>query len=213
MTVTTVIPTHHRPKLLMRAVASVLSQTMDDWRCFVVGDAADAQTVALMRGLVAYDSRFDFWNLPRQRYPDDTRQRWWVAGTQAFNHGLERVDTEWFSYLADDDMYLPQHHAALTEVADDAGVIYGQSAVLEPSGHVKRGVFGSQFPPNAFDIVQGSYLMRTSLGYRATEQPVGESWDADWWHRIIADGVRFTRAQRLVHLYFPAADNWTEHGV
>ena len=87
------------------------------------------------------------------------------------------------------------------------GVVYGQS---ESPGRLDP--YGSHWTPEVRDICQGAYIIRASIGMRAREEPMGESWDADWWRRLLEQGVRFARVRDTVHVYHPDAGQREYHG-
>lgn len=197
--ISVVIPTYNRPDLLTRrCLPSVFAQTKPPHEILVVGDGTDAETARLMGA----EPRVRFWNLPRPDYPDDPSVRWAIAGAAAINFGLDHATGDWVCVLCDDDEIAPAHHQVLLERSDDADVVYGYS---EAPGHL----YGS-YPPRALDIVQGSYLMRASLGYRADPECVtrGRTWDADLWHRLFADRRRFVRVPYLVHRMHPSSGGY-----
>lgn len=206
--VTTIIPTRDRANLLMgRAIPSVLAQTVDDWECIVVADGHDELTARQMRLLTARDPRFAYYELPRRELTG--LARWAVGGTEGFNLGLSRASHRWISYLADDDAYRPEHHELLLAKATGADVVYGQS--IRPDTFA---VYGTAWPPQPFDIVQGSYIIRRSVVGRARTEPAGTSWDAWWWRDLLERGdIRFRKVEAIVHDYHPAPENLIYHGA
>ena len=92
---TVVIPTHDRPGLLVEAVESALSQTVDDLEVVVVDDGS------LDPVRLAGDARLRVVRLHPNR-----------GGAAARNAGLESARGRWVTYLDDDDLLLP-HHAEL----------------------------------------------------------------------------------------------------
>ena len=204
--VTTIIPTRNRPELLMgRAIPSVLAQTYTDRECIVVGDGTDDDTVAAMSLLVKRDGRFRFWNLPNIDHRSGVAG-WSVGGTEAFNFGLDQARGEWISYLADDDAYRPIHHERLLAASDDADIVYGHST---RDGQL----YGTQWPPQPFDIVQGSYIIRRDIVGRAATKPDGPSWDARWWDALLQRDLRWRQVAEVVHEYHPAPENLGYHGA
>ena len=199
--VTTIIPTYNRPSLLIdRAIASIYAQTVADWSLVVVGDGTDARTVAAMTDLAAKDARVRFWNIPRPRYPRNESARWRVAGLDAINFGLAQVTGGWVSILADDDEYLPHHHAALRRASQDVDVVYGQSIYA-----ARAQIYGDHWPPEPLDIAQGSYIIRRSVVPAITRADCKvEAWDGRWWRQIIASGARFRRITSVVHNFYPS---------
>ncbi len=61
--VSVVIPTRHRPQLVLRAIHSVLNQTYEEIELIVVVDGPDETTVAAIRGV--QDSRLQLIVNPR----------------------------------------------------------------------------------------------------------------------------------------------------
>lgn len=186
MLVTTVIPTIGRPSLA-RAIESAVGQSD---LVIVVGDGIEPDVPA---GVMAL-------RIDRPDYPDDPKVRWYQAGVRAFNHGLDHVTSEWFSYLADDDYYLPNHHAALLAASDGADLVYGMSESPGRSGH-----YGSNWPLQVHDVCMGAWIMRTDTGMRAVET-TARSWDTDWWERVLQQNLRVARVNEVVHVYEPAPE-------
>lgn len=208
VTISTIIPTRNRPCVLVeRAVRSVMAQTFVDWECLIVGDDTDDVTVALMADLTSGDKRFRFWNLPARERSSDPRERWLVSGAVAWNAGLAEARGDYRSYLADDDAYLPDHHAVLHAQAEAADVTYGWSVLVAPFGRrMPDHVYGKR-APDPYDIVQGAYLAHRRVDISADPAPGNESWDAQMWRRVIASGARFQQVDQLVHEYHAAPEH------
>jgi hypothetical protein len=78
-------------------------------------------------------------------YPDEPLYRWRIGGVRAFAHGLDHVQTTWFSYLADDDEYMPIHDEYLERAGGAADVVVGSYVLIEaemPVGGVATEVAG-----------------------------------------------------------------------
>lgn len=93
--VSVVIPTRGRPQLLLRAVASVLAQTLPELEVLVVVDGPDPETVAAL-GAVAD---------PRVRVIQNEAS---LGGGEARNLGVRAARAPWVAFLDDDDEWLPQ---------------------------------------------------------------------------------------------------------
>ena len=197
MVVTTVIPSIGRETLWTRAIPSLMAQTAPDWRCIIVGDGVDIPPFE--------DPRISVLRIDAPEYPEDPFERWRVLGVRAFNHGLDHVETEWFSYLADDDEYDSCHHQTLLGWADVADVIVGGWHYAYNGVHRAHRIIGC--PPDIMDVMQGAYIMRTSLGHRALEEPTvpGAGWDACWWRRVLDRGtdIRWRVTPTVVAYYWP----------
>lgn len=92
--VTVVIPTRNRPKLLERAINSVLKQSFKSFEILVIIDGNDVVTKTMIEEL----------NDPRIRYIMNIVS---VGGGQARNIGVENAKGEWIAFLDDDDEFLP----------------------------------------------------------------------------------------------------------
>lgn len=91
--VSVVIPTRHRPKLVLRAIRSVLNQTYGDIEVIVVVDGPDEDTIAALRSVV--DSRLQIVINPRS-----------LRAAGARNVGADYATGEWIAFLDDDDEWL-----------------------------------------------------------------------------------------------------------
>ncbi len=94
--VTTIIPTYRRPKLLQRAIRSVLAQTYNDFEIFIFDNASDDDTVAAVRELARYD--------PRIKYYCHSHN---IGIIRNFAYGMKQVSSPFFNLLSDDDILLP----------------------------------------------------------------------------------------------------------
>lgn len=92
--VTAIIPTRNRPDLLLRAVSSVLAQTLVQLEVVIVIDGADPETSRKFENI------------------DDTRVRVLQlsvakGGAGARNYGVSQAQGDWIAFLDDDDEWLP----------------------------------------------------------------------------------------------------------
>lgn len=95
-TITTVIPTYRRPRLLRRALDSVVTQTYPHYKVLVCDNASGDETA----DVVAEFSRRD----PRVVYHCQPENLGAIANMR---FGMSAVETEYFSLLCDDDLLLP----------------------------------------------------------------------------------------------------------
>jgi glycosyltransferase involved in cell wall biosynthesis len=137
--VTTIVPTYRRPELLARALKSVLLQTYPDYQVWVYDNASGDATGRVVLELAERDERFHY-----HRHAEN------IGSNRNFRFGLEHADTEFFSFLSDDDLLLPRFYelavAALDAHPDAAmaatGVIhtnlagsFAREPSLEPGLH------------------------------------------------------------------------------
>ena len=96
-TITTVLTTYRRPQFLRRAIQSVLNQTFPNFRLAVYDDASDEATKRVVCSFARRDSRVEYIPQPV------------TLGTpKNYQFGLSRVNTPFYSLLADDDILLPE---------------------------------------------------------------------------------------------------------
>ena len=91
--ISVIIPTARRPQLLMRAVNSVLAQSMSDLEVVVVIDGPDPETTQILSGVA--DHRFRFIQNPRS-----------LGSAEARNVGVAAARGEWMAFLDDHDEWL-----------------------------------------------------------------------------------------------------------
>jgi glycosyltransferase involved in cell wall biosynthesis len=94
MLVSVVIPTLDRPKLLLRAISSVLRQTHHDIEVIVVVDRPSLETLAAVRSVA--DCRLRLIVNPHPTTAGGAR-----------NVGVDHAAGEWIAFLDDDDEWLP----------------------------------------------------------------------------------------------------------
>jgi glycosyltransferase involved in cell wall biosynthesis len=92
--VSVVIPTRHRPKLVLRAIHSVLNQTYEEIELIVVVDGPDEATAAAV----------DLVGDPRLQLVINPRS---LTAAGARNTGADRATGDWIAFLDDDDEWLP----------------------------------------------------------------------------------------------------------
>ena len=125
--VSVIVPTLHRPTLLMRALASVFRQTWRELEVIVVVDGPDPDTVAILQTI------------------DDPRLRVIInpcslTAAGARNAGMDHANGEWIAFLDDDDEWLPQKLAKQMAYAADRGpvLITCLSRVVTPTASFVR---------------------------------------------------------------------------
>lgn len=119
--VSVVIPTHNRPRLLERALASVRAQTMYDLEVIVVDDG-DRETGAEEVVRSCGDERIRYVAQPQAHQ----------GAPAARNRGARESRADYIAFLDDDDAWLPykleRQVARMLSAADDIGFCF--SAVI-----------------------------------------------------------------------------------
>jgi len=106
--VSVVIPTFGRPDLVVRAVRSVLTQTVSALEVVVVVDGPDAATAQALSALA--DARLRVIELPQKGGAQNAR-----------NTGVREARAPWTAMLDDDDEWLPEKLAKQLAAAEAAG--------------------------------------------------------------------------------------------
>ena len=97
--ITTIIPTFRRPRLLKRALRSVLNQTYPHFRVCGYDNASGDETAAAVAETAQGDPRVQY-----HCHPEN------IGLCRNFLFGQERVETPYFSFLSDDDILLPNFY-------------------------------------------------------------------------------------------------------
>lgn len=94
--ITTIIPTYRRPRLLQRAIQSVLRQTYPHFQVCVYDNASGDETASVVAEIARTDNRVHYYCHAAN-----------IGMGGNFIYGMEHVQTPFFSFLPDDDIYLP----------------------------------------------------------------------------------------------------------
>jgi len=97
--ITCVIPTYCRPRMVERAIRSVLAQTFTRLRVFVTDNASGDETADLIRSIQERDSRVVYHCQPSN-----------IGMNANIAYGMAHVETPFFSLLSDDDVLLPKFY-------------------------------------------------------------------------------------------------------
>ena len=117
--VSVVIPTRHRPQLVLRAIHSVLNQTYSEIELIVVIDGPDAATTAAMGSIED----------PRLQYIVNPRS---LTAAGARNVGAARATGDWIAFLDDDDEWLPNKLERQMAFASATTLVSCLSRVVTP---------------------------------------------------------------------------------
>lgn len=102
------MPTRQRPRLIGRALASVLRQDIADTVILVLDNASGDETEAVVAAYARHDSRVQYIRRPEN------------IGLEAnFADGLERVTTPYAAFLPDDDFLLPGCYRSAVDALDE----------------------------------------------------------------------------------------------
>jgi glycosyltransferase involved in cell wall biosynthesis len=120
--VSVVIPTYNRHQFLGGAIASVLSQTFQDFEVIVVDDASKDETPVMVSSLS--DKRVKYVRHPANR-----------GGSAARNTGILRSDSSYIALLDDDDEWLPHKLKMQIDLLDNThpqvGIVYSGYHIVD----------------------------------------------------------------------------------
>ena len=163
--ITTIIPTFRRPRLLRRALRSVLVQTYPHFQVCVYDNASGDETASVVRELANADPRIKY-----HCHPEN------MGGFKNIVYGMEHVETPFFSVLSDDDVLLPDmYQVALAGVSEFPEAMMSAGATISMDEHGK--VLGAPIPswrPGLYTPPEGMMAML-------------QNWHPDW------TGVLFRR--------------------
>ncbi|GGZ12800.1 hypothetical protein GCM10007049_00620 [Echinicola pacifica] len=94
MELTIIIPVYNRPELLEFTIQSILHQSYKDWKCLLVDDGSDDDTIMLLHKLCALDSRLTV--IFRNRKPK--------GASTCRNIGLNYVNSNYVLFMDSDDI-------------------------------------------------------------------------------------------------------------
>lgn len=117
--ITAIIPTYRRPKMLERAVRSVLRQSYPHLLVCVYDDASGDDTAEVVAALSTEDSRVRYHAQPKN-----------IGKLANFQFGMDRLETPYFTILSDDDVFLPELFADAMQAFEahpEAGFFAGSS--------------------------------------------------------------------------------------
>ncbi len=95
--VSVIVPTYNREKLLPRALDSVLKQTLRNWECIVVDDGSTDNTFQVVNEYLENDHRFRYMKHSNKKPP------------LTFNTGIQASIGRFVTFLGSDDEYKGDH--------------------------------------------------------------------------------------------------------
>ena len=210
---TVLIPTHEHPALLAFAVRSAQEQSLDDVEIFIVGDGVDDRTRDVTRDLVASDERVRFFDCPKGlRHGEANRH-------QALGAASGRI----VCYLSDDDLWMGEHLAVMSELLLEADFAHTLPVVCDREGKLNSLRVDLRLPYYRDLLLSGENRIPFSFAGHSLEAyarlPVG--WapapatsftDLHFWNQFLAQGAfRFVSGFRPTALHFPTAQRieWT----
>lgn len=202
--------TYKRPKLLKRAIESVLKQTYEDWELIVVHDGpADEETTKLMRAYEDADDRIKMIEL-FENHGNHTKPK---------NHGILESGGEYICYLDDDNEYLPTFMETLKLELELSQVdaVYGLERIFTDEKDT-RGQEAISFPFNPQWLIFRSYIDTNAVLHKREAVFQVGGWDetlprfADWnlFVRMAKAGLKFKQVPIFLTKYYLVKGNSAE---
>jgi glycosyltransferase involved in cell wall biosynthesis len=147
--VSIIIPTKNRPDTLMRAVQSVLKQTLTNWELFIINDGNGALEIDVN------DSRIHLFENARQSGANGAR-----------NTGIFKTNGKYIAFLDDDDEWtaekLELQYKIMTKTK--ATLSFTGRTIIRKAGNVnsKRLVFRDRIFSQRFSLFFHNYIGTTS---------------------------------------------------
>jgi glycosyltransferase involved in cell wall biosynthesis len=179
-----VLATFNRAATLMRAVDSVLQQTVDDWELIIVDDGSTDESRALL----------DAVEEPRIRVVRHEKNR---GVTAAKNSGLGEIRGEWFTLLDSDDEMTPDALEVMLECAERTGAT---AITCNCRDAITGKLWGTSFTHDGWlSAAQASQAHGEHWGLTQTELLGGLRFD----ERIPGfEGIVWTKINRVARRYY-----------
>jgi GT2 family glycosyltransferase len=135
--VSVIIPTYDRPKLLLRAVRSVLAQDFRDLEVIVVDDHSPTSAEDMLRA--------EFVDAFSQGVLRCLRNETNCEKSLSRNRGVAAARGELLAFLDDDDFWMPTHLSMLTAAKaayPDCAAVFGNYVALYEDGYARLGLPG-----------------------------------------------------------------------
>jgi hypothetical protein len=202
---TVLVPTHNHGPLLAHAVGSALDQSIGDIEIFVMGDGVDPVTRDVALQLCSRDRRVTFFD--NEKGPRH--------GELLRHEALQQATGRIVCYLSDDDLWLPDHVAAMLDLLDGAdfahalpigirvdGTIFPWPGHLETATSRDRVVGFINFIPLSCGAHTLDRYRQLPHGWRTTPETI--STDVYMWSQILEQPDCVARSGiRPTVLHFP----------
>ena len=206
---TVLVPTHDHGRTLLESVGTALEQTVTEIEVLIVGDGPSDETREAARKLSHADARvryLEFAKGPRN-------------GEIHRHAALEGARGRIVCYLSDDDLWLPDHVAAMEELlAGGVGFAHALPVRIEPDGSVGGWSVDLAVPYYRSQIAAGRNWIPLSCGAHTVEayRRLSAGWtttppgwigtDVYMWRKLLAAGVSAVSGTRPTVLVFPSPD-------
>lgn len=184
---TVLIPTHNHGPLLYHSVATALTQTVSNIEVFIVGDGVNDETRKVVTELME-DGRVRYFDHPKG-----------PRNGELYRHGvLAEARGEVVCYLADDDLWLPNHVETMRSLLRSADFCHAPYFLVDADGILRAPMQGSleltlhrnhiltgiNHIPLSFGAHTLDFYQKLPFGWRTT--PLGTATDLYMWQQLLA---------------------------
>ncbi len=210
-----IIPTFNRAKILVRAIGSVLNQSLQNFELFIIDDGSTDGTKAVVESI--YDPRVRYLYQEASGGPASPR-----------NRGIAEAQSEWICFLDSDDLWFPNKLAKVREsirktpnasvfchdlVEQDTAERRGRlmkAGLQNSNSYAEMLVNGIQIF-NSAATVSKSFLARNSIQVNDCKDFVSCE-DYDLWLQCARYGARFVIVNEVLGVYWREMDSLTIDG-
>ena len=195
------IATYNKPRQLVDvAIASVLKQTYKNFEVIVVSDGPNKDTESALAKIS--DKRVRYVNLHNGGfYPEDSQNRWRVAGSPGMNMGAYLAKGEWIAPLDDDDEFSEDHLEKLLKLAlsTKSEMVYG-AFIQKNTVNGEENLIWSSPPEIGQFSFQGAMYMKKIDFFEYDEQSwvVREPGDWNLCRRMQLAGVKIRSTKDII---------------
>ena len=127
--VTVIMPAYNAARFLEAAIASVQSQTVENWELLVIDDGSSDESCRIAEAFAQKDPRINFLPNPRNMGVSATR-----------NRGIELAKGTYIAFLDSDDVWHPEKLQMQLEAMEKsgAGICYTSYAIVDEHGQKSK---------------------------------------------------------------------------
>ncbi len=195
-TISIVLPTYNGEKYIRESIDSILGQTLGEWELIIVDDCSTDRTLEIASEYADRDARIQvIHNEVNRKLPE------------SLNIGFEHTKGKYLTWTSDDNMYLPEALAVMSERLErlDVPMVCADEYVIDEEGEIRTDIV-RQYNDEELclhNMVGACFLYRRevldSVGEYDTELFGAE--DYDYWLRIKQRYGKIERIKRILYKY------------
>ena len=180
------MPTHNHGELIHSSIRCVLNQTCCDFEFFIIGDGVPEITKEIIAKYQKEDSRITYFDFPKG-----------PRLGEAYRHGvLQKASGDIVCYVADDDIWLPDHVSYMYELLQEADFAQAFRLTVLEDEKIFIGDGHFNVPWHRTDLLNGrnfvgisaaahtlSFYHTLPFGWRTT--PAGITTDLYMWQQFL----------------------------